>query len=196
VTETEAQKVVTLLITAFPSMMARLDTNQQAETRRVYRLMIVDLDHAIAEKAVRGLIATSKYLPTIAEVREACMIVKYGRRRPGGDAWGDVIKAMKRYGYTRSPGTDFQFDDPLVARAVSALGWSDLCGSGNVVADRARFIELYDHLAGNTRSDAQVSPGVTSPQLESGEHRGEALPLRELVNPKALLERHSEGADH
>lgn len=179
----EAQQVVTMLVTAFPTMTSKLTRAQLEDTMRVYREMILDLDQAVAAHAVRGLLATSKFLPTIAEVREACMIVKFGRRRPGGDAWGDVVKALKRYGYTRRPGIDFQFEDPLVARAVGALGWSELCSSDNAVADRARFIELYDQLALNIRSDAQISAGVNSDQLEPVAERRRlgSVPLRELL---------------
>jgi hypothetical protein len=178
----EAQKIVTMLVTAFPTTLARLSEDQQRDTMRIYREMIKDVDARLAGQAVRGLISTCKFLPTIAEVREACMIAKYGRRRPGGDAWGDVVKALKRYGYTRSPGRDFTFEDQLVARAVGALGWAELCKSDNAIADRARFIELYDHLANNVRSDAQVSAGVTSRELQSGDRRLErGAPLRELL---------------
>lgn len=182
-TEIEAQKIVTMLVTAYPTTLAKLDSEQRSDTRRVYREMIIDIEPQVAAQAVRGLLATSKFLPSIAELREACMIIKYGRRRPGGDAWGDVIKALKRYGYTRTPGRDFQFEDPLVARAVSAFGWSELCGSDNAVADRARFIELYDQLTGNNRSDTQVAAGVTAPELETSavDRRLVAKPFRELV---------------
>jgi hypothetical protein len=178
----EAQRVVTMLVSAFPSALARLSDEQLRDTMKIYREMIKDVEADLAAQAVRGLIATSRFMPTIAEVREACMIAKYGRRRPGGDAWGDVVKALKRYGYTRSPGRDFSFDDQLVARAVGALGWAELCKSDNSVADRARFIELYDQLANNVRSDAQVSSGVTSRELGSGAPRLErGASLRELL---------------
>jgi hypothetical protein len=185
VNDIEAQKIVTMLVTAFPTTLARLSEEQQRDTMRVYREMIKDVDAQLAGQAIRGLIATSRFLPTIAEIREACMIAKYGRRRPGGDAWGDVVKALKRYGYTRTPGRDFTFDDQLVARAVGALGWAELCRSENAVADRARFIELYDGLANNVRGDAQVAAGVTSPELESGggARLGGGVSLRDLLPP-------------
>jgi hypothetical protein len=173
VTEVEAQKAITMLVTAYPTSFGKMDGDQQAATRKIYREMILDIDADTAACAIRGLIATQKFMPSIAEVREACMIVKYGRQRPGGDAWGDVLAAMSRYGRRRTPGRDFAFDDPLVARAVSALGWTELCTSDLRAADRARFIELYEQLAGYARADAQAGTGLL---LESGRATRELPP--------------------
>lgn len=165
-TEVEAHEVVTMLITGFPRGLDKLSESQQADTRKLYRQLIVDLPFEQTKVAVRHLLSTSTFFPAIAEIRNAVVGVVHGRKRPGGDAWGDVMKAMRRHGYTRAPGTDFQFDDPLVARAVQAFGWQDLCGSDNVVADRARFIELYEGLEQNARAEAQVSPGVAMRALQ------------------------------
>ena len=178
-TEADAHKLVTMLVTAFPNIMAKLDPEQRADTRRLYRAMLMDLDVELAGSALRGLIATCKFMPTVAEIRAAAMQVKHGHTRPGGDAWGDVVRAMKRYGYTRTPGVDFQFDDPIAARCVDALGWQELCGSENAVADRARFIELYDQHAGHARTDAQIAPGLPEPRLP--EKRLGTKSMRELA---------------
>jgi hypothetical protein len=180
-TEPEAAKLVTMLVTAYPSMMAKLTEEQQADTRRIYRAMLVDLDYELAGKALRGLITTCKFMPTIAEIREAAMHVKFGRQRPGGDAWGDVVAAMKRYGSYRTPGVDFQFEDPLVARAVAAFGWKELCGSENAIADRARFIELYEHMLGNARTDSQIAPGLPEPTVPEQRRITGARSIGELV---------------
>jgi hypothetical protein len=86
-------------------------------------------------------------MPTIAEIREACMDLEHGEPKAGGEAWGEVLAAVSRWGIYRQPGLDFQFADPVVARAVQAFGWRNICNSENQQADRARFIELYDRLA-------------------------------------------------
>jgi len=65
-----------------------------------------------------------------------------------------VLKAISRAGRNRTPGVDFDFRDPLVLEAVRALGWVQLCDSENQVADRARFVELYDALAAKSRRAA------------------------------------------
>ncbi len=137
----EAAELVAVLMAAFPS------ARPTARTSEVYERMLMDLDGKTANAAVERLLATSRFMPTVAEIRDACIDLSHGDRRAGGEAWGECLKAIGRFGVYRSPGKDFSFQDPLVARCVAALGWEPLCNSENQAADRARFIELYDQLA-------------------------------------------------
>jgi len=89
-------------------------------TSKVYERMLADLDYTAADAAMERLIATSMFLPTVAEIREATLAIRTGEVRPGGDAWGEVTRAIKRYGYVRCPGEDFQFSDQLTAATVRA----------------------------------------------------------------------------
>lgn len=144
-TSTEAKKLVVVLIASYPSTKATIDTVS------VYERMLADLDYAAANAAVERLLATARFMPTIAEIRDAALTIERGEVRPGGDAWGEVLKAMGRYGYVRQPGVDFQFSDDVIGECVKALNWRELCESENLQADRARFIELYDKLAATAR---------------------------------------------
>ncbi len=149
-TRIEVAKLVGVLLAAFPSA----DVNRATTT--AYETELADLDYASANLAVRRLIGSSKFRPSIAEIREAATELANGPRRHGGEAWGDVIKAVGRYGAYRTP----VFADPLVERAVLAFGWSAICGSENQIADRARFIELYDGLATTTRRELQLPQAI------------------------------------
>jgi hypothetical protein len=140
-TESQVARLVGVLMAAYPSSRAT------AETSAVYERMLMDLDHAAANAAVERLLATAKFMPTVAEIRESTMLLSVGERKPGGQAWGGVLKAIRGEGVYRRPGKDFVFSDRVAARCVDALGWDELCNSENITADRARFIELYDQLA-------------------------------------------------
>jgi hypothetical protein len=188
-TEAQVHKLVAVLAASFPA--ARGD----AGTIAAYQRMLADLDYPAANAAVERLIATSKRLPTVAEVRDAVLALTAGEARNGGEAWGDVLKAIRRYGYMRTPGVDFHFDDPVVANTVRALSWQELCSSENAVADRARFIETYDQLAVRHRR-AQLSDGLPAMQrfraLQASQQQaelaaGEAVPIGDLV--KQVLKR-------
>ena len=146
-TKSEAAKLVAGLMAAFPGALSNAGTTQ------VYQRMLADLDYQMANAAVERLIATARYLPTVAEIRDCCMDLMHGDRRAGGEAWGECLKAISRWGVYRVPGRDFAFQDPIVARCVHALGWENLCNSENQAADRARFIELYHQLATGTRKE-------------------------------------------
>ncbi|HEU4727652.1 MAG TPA: replicative helicase loader/inhibitor [Kofleriaceae bacterium] len=153
----ECKKLVAVLIAAFPA------SKFTPETVGVYERMLADLDYAAAQAAVERLIATARFLPTVAEIRDAALTMHAGETRPGGDAWGDVLRAIGRYGYARTPGMDFQFADPVIAECVRAMNWRELCVSENQQADRARFIELYDKLAAQGRRK-QLSESLPAAQ--------------------------------
>jgi hypothetical protein len=123
-TEIEAQQIVTVIAAAWPGQVSRLTPTQQTDQQRIYRRMLADLDYPVVNAAVERLIATSKFFPTIAEIREACVHTIEGDRRTGLEAWGDVVRAMGRQGAYRVPGVDFFWRDPIVARCVSALSWA------------------------------------------------------------------------
>ena len=128
-------------------------------TCQVYERMLVDLDREAAHRAVARLVNTSKWLPTIAEIRAAAVELQVGARRAGAEAWGDVVETIRRSGRYRTP----EFTDPLVAECVRSLGWLSLCDSTNDTADRARFIELYDSLAERTRRDLVAGESLALP---------------------------------
>lgn len=157
--KSEVTQLAAMLASAYPH--TKFDELSSA----AYELALDDIDHEHARQAVRLLLQTCKFMPTIAEIREAVVRVRYGDPRPGGDAWGDVVAAMKRYGSYRMPPVDFQFPDAIVAQCVQAMGWRELCQSTNAVADRARFIELYDNWNRTERTRAQIAPGAESRTL-------------------------------
>lgn len=142
-TKSEVAKLVAVLMAAYPNSLS----NQQ--TSAAYERMLVDLDYALTNAALERLIATSRYLPSIAEIRETAHAIVVGERRPGGDAWGLVLSTVHRWGFYRSTEAKAALleADPVAARCVAALGWEELCNSENQQADRARFIELYDKLS-------------------------------------------------
>ena len=181
----QVKKLVAVLIAAYPA------GKFTAETVGVYERMLVDLDYEAANAAIARLLATSKFLPTIAEIREAALTAHTGEIRAGGEAWGEVIKAVGKHGRNRTPGVDFQLADPVTAECVASLGWRELCDSENQPADRARFIELYDQLAARHRR-SQLSESLPAMQrfraLQAKQQAdrlagrdGEAKPLGKLL---------------
>lgn len=137
----EAAEIVMMLIGAYPN------AKTSASTSQVYETMLADLDVGTARAAVVKLVATSKWMPTVAEVREAAAEVVSGPVRSGADAWLDVMGAIRRVGSYEAP----RFDDALTASIVSRWGWRTICETA-AAPDRARFIETYDGLARQARS--------------------------------------------
>jgi len=177
-TKPEVAKLLAVIMAAFP--FSKLSDASSV----IYERMLADLDYPAANAAVERLLATARMPPTIAEIRDATLTMQTGEVRPGGDAWGEVLAAIGRFGRGRVPGTDFRFKDPVTARCVTALGWRELCDSEMVTADRARFIELYDRLAAMVRR-SQLSDHLPAAQRFRALQAGDVdrpVPLAQVIN--------------
>lgn len=158
-TRLEVSKLVAALIGAFPA--ARVTD----ATPAVYETALRDLEHRHAQLAVNRLLATAKFMPTIAEIREAAVEIAHPELRSGAEAWGDVVKAVSKFGINRTP----TFDDRLVAAAVEAIGWTNICNAKqDDPSTRAKFADAYNAAARRARTDAALSRGATAPMLERG----------------------------
>jgi hypothetical protein len=169
VTPAEAAKAVLVLQSAYPG--ARM-TEMTAE---LYEHLLADLDAEVAQRAIARLVCISKFLPTIAEIRDAAADVALGAARSGLEAWGDVLMAIRRTGSYGVP----TFTDPLVAECVRILGWRTLClGDSPEAVDRARFAELYVDLQRRRRQNDVSEPGRLLPSREPAQLPGN---VHELV---------------
>jgi hypothetical protein len=130
----EAAKLVAMLSAAYR------DAPISEATAEVYEAMLADLPFAATQAAVARLVATSKWFPTVAEIREAVVAVERGAVRSGVEAWGDVV-----------------------TECVELTGWRGLCLGENEAADRAKFVQLYDALAARDRTDAQAGRALPAP---------------------------------
>jgi|SRR6185503_11747298 len=152
--KSEVAEIVALLLEAFPN--AKLGER----TREVYEQMLADLDADRTRRAVTRLIGTCRFLPTVAEIREAATDLRLGARRTGAEGWQDAILEVRRVGWCGRP----RFQDPIVAQCIQMWGsWQSFCASPeDDPGGRARFIELYETLAKRDRSDEQT--GVPLPE--------------------------------
>ncbi len=150
----EATDIVAILVAGFPRREIGLATT------KIYEDLLMDLDFEIARVAVEGLLKTTNFFPTVAEIRAACAERALGPVRLGGEAWAQALEAVRRTG-AYDPMPTFG-DDPLIAEALKLWGtWKDFCRSPEDDAPgRARFIDLYDQLAKRARSAAVEGKSV------------------------------------
>jgi len=113
--------------------------NVTSATIELYAEMLVDLDRDDVRRAVGCLVAMSKWFPTVAEIREAVAGAAVDGLPDAGVAWGEVRKAVSRFGSYRVP----EFSCPEVASAVEVVGWATICLDENVMSTRARFVDAY-----------------------------------------------------
>lgn len=174
----ETAKILSVIRVLFPQSKQPAPADEATQLE-LWTDLLSDLDYAAVNQAVRAH-ATSEggnWAPSIAQIRTAATNLRLGSVRAGGDAWRDFLDEVGRVGSYRTPA----FKDPVVDRVVRALGWKELCLSENQVADRARFIELYDRLAVDRRQLEQ------SPQLQAAADQRGLNAAQQAVRDVALI---------
>lgn len=150
----EAKRIVAVLLASYPNR------EFGAETASAYVEGILDLDAATCGLAAQRLIRTSKFLPTISEIREATTAQQRGPAPRGEEAWAELQGACRRYGYDYGPDDarrrlrDPLFGAPHIDECLRLWGgWNAFSTTDHDAASRARFCALYDELAGRERRD-------------------------------------------
>lgn len=121
---------------------------------RLYVEMLSDIPPSILETAVKKLIMTNKFLPSIAEIREVAYgikgIISGTAALDESEAWGEVIKAIQSVGYYGKP----KFSHEAITTAVNNIGWQDICMTTNDGMNtlRAQFRRAYQ-LAAQRQKD-------------------------------------------
>lgn len=119
-----------------------------------YVMMLSDIPPQILEVAVKKLIMTNKFLPSIAEIRKTAYGIKgtiSGTAAPDeSEAWGEVVKAIQSVGYYGKP----KFSHEAITAAVNNIGWQDICTTPNEGTNtlRSQFRRAYQ-LAAQRQKD-------------------------------------------
>jgi len=116
------------------------------EALDVWYGMLKDLDYTACRNAVQELIATLKFAPSIAEIRERASQRLCTPIVDWGEAWGNVLLAIRHYGYPREIEAMATLDG-MTRKCVERLGYQKLCMSENTETDRANFRMIYKQLA-------------------------------------------------
>ena len=124
--------------------------------------------------ALRKWVSTEQWPPTIADLRGLCTSLTQGEVPDWGEAWAEVTKAVRRYGWAR-PDEALASLSPAIRTAASRIGWMQICESENPEALRAQFRQIYEHTA-RTETESRQLPtalqktiamiGRTMPALE------------------------------
>jgi hypothetical protein len=122
----------------FPHMQER----EMAPTAQLWLKMLDDIPYQVAEVALLKILATAKFFPNIAEIREAAFDLLNPQQISGFDAWEDAIKAIRRFGRYREAET-YEAMDPEVAAFVRSFGLYEII-EGNPDIVRAQFMKQFE----------------------------------------------------
>ena len=124
-------------------------------TAKLWTGFLEDVSAETAVLALQRLIATCKFPPTIAEMRESLSLVKDEPVPDSGEAWGEVNAAIREYGFYRPEEAFASMREP-VRMAAQRMGWRELCMSENDMADRAHFLRIYENIKTRMETDRQL----------------------------------------
>lgn len=132
------------------------------EKVNVWYEMLKDLDGERVAAAAMKHICTQKWPPTIAEIRALAVP---NETKPWGEAWEDVLRAIRLYGIYDERGA-LDSMEPQTKATVKRLGWKNLCISENVAVDRANFRMIYEADQEEAKRQAVLPEGLRRPMVE------------------------------
>jgi hypothetical protein len=163
----EAKKLASILKAAYPRQP--IDTT----TLDVYASFLSDLDVSAATLAVKRIVSSSRFFPTVAEIREA--VAEHECGLPSVQA--AVEQVMGRYSL---PVSDRPKLAPEVRRAIEAVGgeWA-IKHSDNPGVIRAQLRDAYAEIRREALRQVQERPAMP-PAEKLAAIEAPATPLPEL----------------
>jgi len=131
--------------------------NLSRETIIIYQRTLSDIDDEVLENAVLHLITTSKFFPTVAEIRDAAFsIIANKSSLPSSyEAWQEAISHCHRGEYRN-------YSHPLIEKAAMIIGveyWRNM-NVDDEMPTRAHFFKIYESLLSRAESDMKMLPQV------------------------------------
>jgi hypothetical protein len=150
-TKGEVAKLLVVLAASYPKFEVD-DLKVQ-----VWYEMLGDLDYDVANIAIKKIIMLNTFPPAIAEVRKAAIEISSPMGLTAAEAWGEVIRAIRDYGYYREKEAMASMS-PITAQVVRYLGWREICLSEEPEILRAHFLKMYDQVAAREQEKQLLSP--------------------------------------
>lgn len=149
-TKADAARLVAIVVTAYPNYDKFRDAEAVKATVSLWAMMFANDDGGLVGLAVQKHIATNKWPPSVAEIRELMLELKAPDLIPPDKAWlavSDLLYSQGQYNH----GDLHRQLPPLVARAVESIGWGNLwemhrsyCVGGKPGMDRVAFMQQYE----------------------------------------------------
>lgn len=144
-------------------------TDIPKERMKLYVSMLADINPVTLEQAVANLIKRSKFLPSIAEIREECSALSayvnaHEELPTAQDAWERVYKVARSYGYEK--GLDKL--DGLTKQCAKAIWKSFDPQNGdnfNEMSCRSQFVRNYESQEIRERERLRLSNSIKDNHL-------------------------------
>ena len=129
-----------------------LPNNQAME---LWFRQLQDIPYNVAELSLNKWVATNKWSPSVAEIRQTASEVCNGEPDDWSTGWDQVMRAIRCFGsYRELEALDSM--DELTRTCVKRLGFRNICTSENQAADRANFRMMYESLVERKKKENQL----------------------------------------
>lgn len=95
----ELTVIMTILETAYPRFYTGKTAEEKKQALGVWAMMFEKDDSRIVVEAVKVLVQTLKFPPTIADVKEKMYLLTHPRTMSEFEAWGEVMSAIQNSNY-------------------------------------------------------------------------------------------------
>lgn len=132
--------------------------------------------------AVKQIVATKKFAPTISEIREIATNLE--EKKDWSQGWRTVLKAVQNFGtYRELEALDYIYErDQRAYRVAKSLGFQEICMSENLMTDRANFRMAYENTT-NIERERNALPEQLKDEIS---HILEMKKMPELPNQEAI----------
>ena len=137
------------------------EQGKEVATVQLWEMMLSDLDVHTAQKAAMIHMSRSVYPPTIADIREAASRITGPQIMDAIEAWAQVTKAVRLYGYYRQQEALTSMSEE-VAHMVKNFGWQEICMNDNPDTLRAQF-----RMAWETQNKRKKEGSLFAPELSA-----------------------------
>lgn len=147
----EFSKIAMAIRTYYPNQ--NIMPNQQA--MELWYLQLQDIPYKVCMAVINKWVALNKWAPTIADIREGSVEIVDGGKKDWSEAWEEVLLNIREYGFHRAE-DGLERLSGITRQAVERIGYTRLCHSENITADRANFRDIYNELSKREAQEKQI----------------------------------------
>lgn len=157
------------IVKALSILQLAYSTDLTVERIEIYVEMLTDINPVTLEQAVKNIVKTRKFLPTVAEIREECTAlsgyVNAHEEIPTAlEAWEKVYRVARSYGHEKGLA---QLDG--LTKQCAELIWQSFNpingDSFNEMSTRSQFIKNYEMQVNRERERNRLSNSIKDNHL-------------------------------
>lgn len=153
---TETITIIEIIAATYPNAKGFNDPQSCAKTAKVWAMLLEDLYPYLVTQAVKKHCMTARFAPTVAEIREsAANITNPALEETAAEAWGNVAKAIRRFGWYREEDALASLNEKTRA-TVKSIGWKSICESEEPEIIRAQFRKAFETMAARAKDQAMI----------------------------------------